>query len=198
MEALIASQPERRDRLCVRLLFHTGIRKGALQRVQFKHFHHAQRRLTIFTKGGKVRQVPVVDPAIWDELERHILDWQAQPDDYLLPRRKAVPHKRGGRKVMDVVEFRDQPMGAHGLHDWWYRCLARANIVAEGVTRGERMHQARHTAGQRMLDTTKGNLKAVQKLLGHASIQTTADIYVDWDIDRLAETMREVLEGSEP
>ena len=49
------------------------------------------------------------------------------------------------------------------------------------------MHKARHTAGQRVLDAT-GNLKAVQKLLGHASIQTTGDIYTDWDIEQLAET----------
>jgi len=41
------------------------------------------------------------------------------------------------------------------------------------------MHKARHTAGQRVLDST-GNLKAFQKLLGHASIQTTGDIYADW------------------
>jgi len=33
----------------------------------------------------------------------------------------------------------------------------------------------------------------VQKLLGHASIQTTADIYTDWDIDQLAATLSEVL-----
>jgi integrase len=37
-----------------------------------------------------------------------------------------------------------------------------------------------------------GNLKAVQKLLGHSSITTTADIYTDRDIDQLAATMREV------
>ena len=49
-------------------------------------------------------------------------------------------------------------------------------------------------AGQRVLDAT-GNLKATQKLLGHASISTTGDIYADWDIDQLAETMRLVLEG---
>jgi hypothetical protein len=49
------------------------------------------------------------------------------------------------------------------------------------------MHKARHTAGQRVLDAT-GNLKAVQKLLGHSSIQTTGDVYADWDIDQLAQT----------
>jgi len=39
-------------------------------------------------------------------------------------------------------------------------------------------------------DPTRGAnalpLKAVQKLLGHSSIQTTGNIYADWDIDQLA------------
>ena len=48
-----------------------------------------------------------------------------------------------------------------------------------------------------MLDATHGNIKAVSKLLGHSSISTTADIYTDWDIDQLAETLREALEESE-
>jgi site-specific recombinase XerC len=43
-----------------------------------------------------------------------------------------------------------------------------------------------------VLDKT-GNIKAVQTLLGHASIQTTADIYTDWDIGQLAETLSQVL-----
>ncbi len=47
-----------------------------------------------------------------------------------------------------------------------------------------------------MLDAI-GNLKAVQKLLGHASIQTTGDIYADWDIDQLAATMADVLAEDE-
>jgi integrase len=38
-----------------------------------------------------------------------------------------------------------------------------------------------------------GNLKAVPKILSHASIQTTPDIYRDWDIDQLAERLAEVL-----
>ena len=54
------------------------------------------------------------------------------------------------------------------------------------------MHNARYTAGQRVLDHTRGNLKAVQKLLGHSSITTTGDIYVDWDIDQLTQVLREM------
>jgi site-specific recombinase XerC len=85
-------------------------------------------------------------------------------------------------------------MGAHGLHSWWYQRLFEAGITEPGVERGERMHKARHSAGQRVLDRT-GNLKAAQKLLGHASISTTADVYLDWDIEQLAATMRLVLEA---
>jgi hypothetical protein len=59
------------------------------------------------------------------------------------------------------------------------------------------MHKARHTAGQRVLDHT-GNLEAVQQLLGHASIQTTGDIYTDWDVDQLAATMADVLDDDRP
>jgi integrase len=88
-------------------------------------------------------------------------------------------------------------MGVHGLHRWWYGCLVRAGVVAKGQMSGERMHKARHTAGQRVLDHTRGNLKAVQKLLGHSSISTTGDIYTDWDIDQLAQTLREMLDGVE-
>jgi integrase len=163
--------------------------------VQFRHFDHNRRRLTIFAKGGKVRKLPIVEAAFWDDLGRHIIEWEAQPDDYLLCRRDLRPNRHKARKKF-VTEYRDQPMGVHGLHKWWYRCLGRAGIVAEGQTSGRKMHSARYTAGQHVLDET-GNLKAVQKLLGHSSITTTADIYTDWDIDQLEATMRQVSDEAE-
>jgi site-specific recombinase XerC len=195
-ERAIFAQNDRRDFLALHLLLKEGIRKGALQTVQFRHFDHVQRRLTVFTKGGKVQTIPVVDPAFWLELEHWILDWEAQPNEYLLCRRTVRPNRHNpGEKF--IVEYRDQPMGVHGLHRWWYACLQRAGVVAEGQSSGEKMHKARHTAGQRVLDHTRGNLKAVQKLLGHSSISTTGDIYTDWDIDQLAETLRDMLEQGE-
>jgi site-specific recombinase XerC len=52
------------------------------------------------------------------------------------------------------------------------------------------------TAAMSSMPATSGSdLKATQKLLGHSSISTTGDIYADWDIDQLADTMRAVLEG---
>ncbi len=183
--AIISEQPDLRDRICLRLLLDYGLRKGALQAVQFRHFDHQRQRLTIFTKGQKVRELPLPHPAFWHDLEHHILDIGAQPSHYLLCTQRTIPR-------VGVRRYPDKPMSGHAAHDWWYRCLATAGIVAPGTTSGERMHKSRHTAGQRVLDAT-GNLKAVQKLLGHASIQTTGDIYADWDIDQLAATMADVL-----
>jgi site-specific recombinase XerC len=183
--ALLADNHDLRDRVALRLLLDYGLRKGSLRAVQFKHFDHNRLRLTIFAKGGKVRQLPLPHQPFWHDLERLILDTDAKPSDYLMARQKTIP--RAG-----VRRFPDKPMSDHGLHRWWYARLSAAGVVPEGVLSGERMHKARHTAGQRVLDKT-GNLKAVQKLLGHASIQTTGDVYADWDIDQLARTMLDVL-----
>jgi site-specific recombinase XerC len=186
--SIIASQEDVRDRLALRLLLDYGLRKGSLKSVQFKHFDHVRKRLTIFAKGGKVRELPVPDPAFWHDLGRLIIEIGAEPHHYLVPTSKGNQSKR--------TLIPEKGMGDHGMHSWWYRCLANAGVVAEGTTSGERMHKARHTAGQRVLDAT-GNLKAVQSLLGHSSIQTTGDIYTDWDVDQLATTMAHVLAQEE-
>lgn len=193
-EGLIAAQESLRDRLALRLLLYYGLRKGALRRIQFKHFDHTRKRLTIFTKGQKVRQVPVPEAAFWSDLGQYIIEWGAQADDYFMAREHVVTHRKGlNDPRTDRYQKRDQMMGDNGLHHWWYRCLTKAEMVSPGTTSGMKMHTARHTAGQRVLDKTKGNLKATQALLGHASIGTTADVYVDWDDHALENTMREVL-----
>jgi site-specific recombinase XerC len=57
--AILISNPAIRDRLAPRLLLDYGLRKGALQGAQFKHFDHYRKQLTIFTKGGKIRELPI-------------------------------------------------------------------------------------------------------------------------------------------
>jgi integrase len=189
---ILAANPEAPDNFALRLLLLYGLRKGALQTVQFSHFDFARQELTIFTKGGVVGTVPIEDEAFWNDLDIYMRQIEAQPHHYLLCRTKTAPKAFGpGRKATEfqVILTPDMPKGGHGLHDWWYRCLARGGFVPEGITAGEGMHKARHTAGQRLLDAT-GNLKAAQKLLHHKSIETTGDVYTDWDNDQLRASLR--------
>jgi site-specific recombinase XerC len=200
IRAIIVAQEWVRDRLAVRLLLDYGLRKGTLQAVQFKHFDHYRRQLTIFSKGENVRDLRIPHKAFWHDLERYKFEIEAQEHHYLLARQRTHPVRFDG-KGGKALEFRvrrwpEDPMGDHCLHDWWYDRLAAAGIVEQGTTRGEKMHKARHTAGQRVLDAT-GNLKAAQKLLGHADIATTGNEYVDWDNDQLAGTMELVVEDYE-
>jgi integrase len=182
-----------RDRVALRLLLKNGIRKGSLTAIQFRHFDRSRRRLTVFAKGGKIRELPIVDEGLWEDLGNHMVLVTAEPDHYLVCSRKAVwrGYLPDGSSKFDYISYPGKPLSAHGMHNWWYGCLQRAGVAAAGQTSGEKMHKARHTAGQSLLDKT-GNLKAVQKLLMHSDIATTGNIYTDWDEDRLAAD----LEGS--
>ena len=184
LRAIIAQQEDLRDRVVLRLMLTYALRKGSVRACQFKHFDHVRKTVTVFGKGETVRTLPIPDPAFWHDLERLILDTEARPSHYLMPGRRGNRH---GSKLLPETQISN-----HALHDWWYRCLVRAGLVEPGTTKGERMHKARHTAGQNLLDST-GNLKAVQKLLGHSSLITTADVYVDWDLERLTESLAEML-----
>lgn len=181
-QAIIASQDELRDRIAVRLMVHYGLRRGGMLAIQFKHFDHVRKLLSVFLKGGKVQKLPIPESAFWHDLERLILDVGAGPGYFLMCAQNRP---------------QDRPMSAGGFHKWWYRSLAKAGVVPEGTTAGERPHKARHTAGQRILDGTRGNLKATQKFLGHTSIRTTADTYTDWDVYQLADTLTDVYGNGE-
>lgn len=194
--AILAAAESPRDRLALRLLLDYALRKGALQAIQFKHFDRERKQLTIFTKGQKVSAKPIPDPHFWADYDR--LRLERAESDYLMWVERTVPagpviwmDDHWGRKTRKIPRY-DRAMTGKPLHMWWYARLEAAGIVAKGQTSGERMHKARHTAGQRILDAT-GNIVAVQKQLGHASIQTTADTYTDWDIAQQAATMELVL-----
>ena len=189
IRAIIAGQDNRRDRICLRAPPRLRDRARAPSGTSSSSTSTIiRKRLTIFTKGEKIRELPIAGAAFWLDLERHIVDSRARPHDYLLCRGGRRPNPGSPPPDVHHRDRRDKPISDHGTHDWWYRASTRAGVVAQGTTRGERMHKARHSAGQRVLDDT-GNFKAVQKLLGHSRSQTTGDIYADWDVDQLAQTM---------
>ena len=82
----------------------TGSARARCRAIQFKHFDHHRKRLTVFTKGGKIRELPIPHPAFWFDLERLILESEAQP--HALPAApqptQAIPlRERQGGRVAD-------------------------------------------------------------------------------------------------
>jgi len=65
------------------------------------------------------------------------------------------------------------PLTAQGLQRIWYKSVRLAGLPKELS-----IHSARHTIAVHLLKKT-GNLRQVQKQLGHASPATTANMYAD-------------------
>jgi integrase/recombinase XerD len=184
---LVAAQPRLRVRVALLLLFRLGLRKSELARVQFGHYDGSG--LTVLGKGGKVRVLPVVVYQLRSALERHILEREAGPEEFLL-----YPEKRGPEffkgPVGVIWEDRLRPLSPTAMHRWWVACLERADV------RHRPMHEARHTAITDFLRRT-GNLKLAQILAGHADISTTANIYAHLDTSDLEAALK-ALDREEP
>jgi integrase len=65
------------------------------------------------------------------------------------------------------------PLTKRGLQQIWDAAIRRA-----GLPKGLSIHCARHTLATHMMSKT-GNLRLVQKQLGHSSPATTANMYAD-------------------
>jgi integrase len=76
--------------------------------------------------------------------------------------------------LVDGALWRGQrgPLTAQGLQRMWKRAVKLAGLPPMSI------HSARHTIAVHLLKKT-GNLRQVQKQLGHASPATTANMYAD-------------------
>lgn len=115
-------------------------------------------RIHVVQKGGRAHSVPISREmrAILSACRGQDAEWVFT---FPLARRAA------GRRVLGVR----YPVTYYGLQIRWRR---RAKALGIGLT----FHGLRHTAGTRVTRQT-GNLKLAQKLLGHASVTTTAAFY---------------------
>lgn len=193
--ALVESQGNPRDRIALQLLVEAALRKGELQRVQFKHFDLGRRRLRVFGKGGKIIDVPIPSEELRLAIERYILERNPDPDEYLLypirrgPKMQAGDqHFTGDQPVGILREDRHKPLDASSMQRWWKRCIETAGIPYVN------MHAARHTAITDFLRAT-GNLKLTQQFARHSDITTTANIYAHTDDADLEEALRRMHES---
>jgi integrase len=100
-------------------------------------------------------------------------------------RRRDHPIAWTGRKEGPLFVDSRGPLTSRGLQQIW-----KAAIKWAGLPEELSIHSARHTIAVDLLKKT-GNLRQVQKQLGHASPATTANMYADIGF----EDMRKGLNG---
>lgn len=139
--------------------------------------------IRIIAKGGTPRVLPLSTEAyalLWKRRGQHpqfVFTYKAK--------RTWKGRKRKGRRLGDLVKGERYPITYQGMGSN-KRKWKKAGVDA-------RIHDLRHTTGMRTLRKT-GNLRVVQKILGHTDIAITAKFYTDATV----EDMRAAMEATAP
>lgn len=154
-----------RDRAMVETLYGTGIRVSELCALDLGDVDHGRRTMRVTGKGDKQRTVPYGEPA-----ERALAAW--------LDVRGDVAGPAAGAAVF--VGARGRRIDPRTVRAVVHRLTAQAQLPDLAP------HGLRHSAATHVLEGG-ADLRAVQELLGHASLATTQR-YTHVSIERLRST----------
>ena len=156
---------EVRDRALFELAYSSGLRVSELAGLDISALDLVGGEVRVWGKGSKERIVPVGAPAR-DALRA----WLAQRASLSPQEGAPVFISRSGRRLAPrAIQQR--------LAAW---------SIKQGLSRHVHPHMLRHSFASHMLQSS-GDLRAVQELLGHASIAST-QIYTHLDFQALAKT----------
>jgi integrase/recombinase XerC len=163
------------NRAMFELLYSSGLRVSELAALDLRFVKEGnyesagwidfdEREVSVTGKGNKQRKVPVGQPAL-----QAITAWLAARDTLV----KIDPHplfltERGTRMSPRVIQLR-----------------LKAHAQSLGIPANVHPHVLRHSFASHVLQSS-GDLRAVQEMLGHASIAAT-QVYTSLDFQRLAQ-----------
>lgn len=184
VETLLAAANAQSGREGLRLvalletLYATGLRISELVALPRAAVARDPRVLVVRGKGGKERMIPLSEPA------------RAALADYLAAERRATDAEAvGRRRSADKWLFPSHGRSGHLTRQRVAQML-KALAVAAGLDPGKvSPHVLRHAFASHLLDHG-ADLRAVQKMLGHADISTT-QIYTHVLDERLRTLVRE-------
>ena len=152
-----------RDKAMFELFYSSGLRLSELTALQPSDVNYGDRTVRVMGKGSKTRIVPVGSQALqaltaWLEARQTIAAVQADA---------LFVNRRGRRLTQRSVQQR--------LKRW---------ALEQGVSTKVHPHVLRHSFASHVLQSS-GDLRAVQEMLGHASISST-QVYTHLDFQHLA------------
>jgi integrase/recombinase XerD len=162
-----------RDRAMLEVLYGTASRLGELGKLELGDIQHSKKTLHIRqAKGKKDRIVPIGDRAMhW--LEKYL--------DEVRPKLELVSHVQ----TVFLTGY------GEGFHPNALSYLIRKHFRAADIAKGG-AHLLRHTCATHLLEGG-ADIRYIQKLLGHASLETTA-IYTEMNV----ESLRQVFAACHP
>ncbi len=163
VEMPVASPLDARDKAMFELFYSSGLRLAELVNLDPIAMDFADTSVRVTGKGNKTRIVPLGSHAIvalqaWLAVREQI----AKPDETAL-----FVGKNGARISPRTVQFQLRKCG-----------------IKQGIASGVHPHLLRHSFATHVLQSS-GDLRAVQEMLGHASISTT-QVYTHLDFQYLS------------
>lgn len=140
----------------------SGQRRGALTGLRWDRIDFAGARAEVHTKGDQWHSFPLTDRMVEILLMQPRVDGCPFVFTYKCTRPSPARKDRAGRHK--GIRY---PYSEEGWYREWKRALNAAGIE------DFRFHDLRHTSATRVMRAT-GNLKVVQRMLGHTDISTTA------------------------
>jgi integrase/recombinase XerD len=160
LESIGADDPvSRRDRAMLEVLYGTGIRISELVGLSLGDVDLDAALMRVLGKGDKERVVPVGSFAL-----RALVSWLAEGG------RSSLEPERWARRGDAEALWLNQRGGRLGRQGAWLVVRRRGEAV--GLADRLHPHVLRHSCATHLLDHG-ADIRAVQELLGHASIATT-------------------------
>ncbi|KJL45799.1 tyrosine-type recombinase/integrase [Microbacterium trichothecenolyticum] len=167
----------------VYLASYTGLRWGELTALRVRDVDALRRRLAVNQNAVRVgADIHVGSP------KTHELRSVPYPEFLELPIAKMCEGKtRDGLLFGDGADYLGRPRSSGASRSWFMTALDTAGL--ERMT----VHDLRHTAASLAI-SSGANVKAVQRMLGHASAAMTLDVYADLfddDLDTVSVSLNE-------
>lgn len=152
-----------RDRAILEVLYATGMRVSELTELTTDHIYFDAGFVLVFGKGSKERLIPIGGPAL-----EALVAYTRRHRGNILRQHKKHDHKRV------FINLRGGPLSRISVWN-----LVRKYAAKAGITKRVYPHAFRHSFATHMLEGG-ADLRSVQEMLGHVSINTT-EIYTHID-----------------
>lgn len=155
-----------RDRLCIELLYGSGLRLAELEGLRWGDFTRGADAVRVLGKGNKARVVPVTAAA-----RAALRAWRAACSEHAFPAQGVLLRSRTG-----------DPLGRRSI-----QAAIQARLRAQGRQGKSSPHVLRHSFATHLLDHG-ADLLAVKEMLGHSSLSTTQK-YTHVSVKRLKDVI---------